>query len=233
MEYRDLRKEPKGWETWEDQFQWESAEELFQAQDMPEKRLLPRDIPDLRTSVYLPKKVSLVAKVPPAESEDVAKMMSEEPHEDLTAQFKDKIRGVLDPKEQNIEILPAPGRGGIAIVFDFRREVIGTLELDVSAPPDAIIDVGYGEELHHQRLTVYRPPSPPMDYRFADRYILRAGRQTVGTVLHERGFRMVQVVLRNFSAPVTIHSVQAVDRRYPYPNQGQFVCNDVLLNRIW
>ena len=66
----------------------------------------------------------------------------------------------------------------------------------------------------------------------AERYILRAGRQEIGGVLQERGFRLIQLTLRNVTAPVAIHRIRAVDRRYPFAARGSFFCGDYRLNRL-
>jgi hypothetical protein len=123
---------------------------------------------------------------------------------------------------------PAPRRR--TRPFDFGRETIGFFQAELDAPAGAIADVAYDEALEDGRLRSSRKDGL---YKMADRYILEDGANEVGTTLQERGFRFVELSLRNFSRPIVIKGVRAVDRRYPVSGRGSFHCSDPLLNRIW
>lgn len=214
-EWHDLRKTPIGWHEFEDNSNWDKACEI-----KINKELIPRDIPRLSEKEYFPVDIPVTALVPPLkDSEDIyiAKILTEEEHKTISLSYVEDM--VIEPVE-----------GGLAIVFNFDREIIGRFELDITAPAGTIVDLVYEEELWHNRL---RADHISDEYNFADRYILHEGRQTIGNTLLERGFRMVQVVMRNFKIPVTIHKVKSIDSRYPFEAKASFHSSDPLLNKIW
>jgi len=230
-DFRDMRLEPKNWAEGKDGLKWEQAQEIANAGSLAGKKLLPRDVPSLRESIFLCAGIPIIASVPAFENPedtDAAKTVSEEKHTDISSAYSQKLSCFCLGGEHCVKIDPLPDKGGFAVIFDFRKEVIGRFVLDITAPEGSIVDIAYEEQLVDSRLKVKLG-----DYGFADRYILREGRQQVGTVLVDRGFRMAQIVIRNFSSPVLIHSVKAVDRRYPVSFRADFHSSDALLNRIW
>jgi hypothetical protein len=214
-EWRDLRHTPVGWQKFEDSSKWENACEIE-----INKKLIPRDIPLLKEREHFPVDIPAAASVPPLKDpEDVyiAKILTEEEHKPISLSYRENM-------------LIEPDGKGVAAVFNFNREIIGRFELDITAPAGTIVDLVHEEELWNNRL---RADHISGEYNFADRYILREGRQNIGNTLLERGFRMVQVVLRNFKKPVTIHTVKSVDIRYPFETKASFNSSDPLLNKIW
>jgi alpha-L-rhamnosidase len=222
-EWRDFRKETPGWTLGQNVKKWDSAVEISPDADICQKKLLPRDIPALTHDICLPSAIPVKASVPPLEDVTdikVARLMTEETHSPLSVEMtieKDVIK--INPSETN---------AGVALIFDFGTEIIGKFELDITASDGTVVDIGHEEMLQNNRLHLEFER-----YHFADRYILRNGRQLVGNTINDRGFRFVQVVLRNFDQPITIHLTKAINIRYPFEEKGTFSCNDTLLNQIW
>ncbi len=231
-EYRNLRETPLGWETGNDQEKWIAADVIGKASDdFFGKKLLPRPIPQLRTISYQPVGIARTANNVSASGipdGKIARSIDEAKHINVDGELSGRCTLLLTAGEHQLQIAPPENGDGVSITFDFRREIIGFLELKLTAPDGTQVDLCHDEELFDGRVIASR-----CGYNFADRYITRNGTQIVGNTLHERGFRLVEIVLRNFKEPVTLHSVQAIDRRYPFPQRGSFYCSDMLLNRIW
>jgi|GEM_PF-635907 len=235
-EWRDLRQEPVGWQTSMDCSFWENAVCLSESSLVLKKRLLPRSIPDLCENIHLPVEVPLTAVVPTVtdlEDTEIAQLMTDEEHRSFENPFPIDPSRLEADSENVITIVPRTTGEGVALVFNFGREIVGRLEMEISASAGTIIDIGYDEQLCNGRLRVAYKDAKGERYDFADRYILRDGRQNVGNILMERGFRIVQVVVRNLHSPLTIHHVQAVDRRYPLEQKARFHCSDPLFDDIW
>lgn len=235
-EWRDLRKEPLGWNVFQDSASWENAVRVHKSSRVWEKQLLPRSIPQLDETVYRLARISVAAIVPMAndlENIEVARLMTSEEHH-VSDTLLSNDSSLFEARGQAVTtVKPMPDGKGVAITFDFDREIIGRFEMEVSASAGTIIDIGYEEQLTGKRLRVAHADAMGERYDFADRYILRDGRQGVGSSLMERGFRMAQIVLRNFYSPVLIHHVRAIDRRYPLTPVAFFRCSDPVLNKIW
>jgi hypothetical protein len=219
MERCDLRQEPPAWKEASTQLEEWSDPEYFALS----KQLLPRDIPMLQVSRHEPRLICMAAVPSPGDASDtaVAKIITEEKHKPLELKT---LPLQLETEE-----------GGISLLFDFEREITGGLQIELDAPEGTICDIGYEEVVIDGRLRVFveNEHFPHKSYAFADRFICRKGQQTLGATLQERGFRYVQIVLRNFSQPVTLCSVEAVDRRYPLEATQQFHSNDNDLQQLW
>lgn len=228
MEWRDLGREPAGWRLGADTSLWTPAGSTSAGAAIERKALLPRDVPPLAEWAYCPVDAPVMTRTPArydAEGDVVARLMDEEEHVPLSPAV---CLPLTEPWGGPAIVQPQPDGAGVCLILDFGREINGRLELDVEAPAGAILDIGYEEELQHGRLPLMHGA-----YAFADRYILREGRQTVGNAFAERGYRLVQIALRNFKRPIRIHRATAVDRRYPYVDRGSFTCSDAQLNAIW
>ncbi|OGV39368.1 MAG: hypothetical protein A2020_09075 [Lentisphaerae bacterium GWF2_45_14] len=234
-EWRDMRKEPLNWLLRKDNNVWEKASVLSPESEVVKKKLLPRNIPFLKETEYtlcdIPAK-ALVPELKDLDDIDIAKIMTEEKHLDFPKGIADRLNGLTVTGEKHVRINPPHGNQGAALVFNFKREIIGRFELDISAPAGTVIDITHEEELWNKRLRADHTHTSK-SYNLADRYILRDGRQKIGNSLMERGFRLVQIVIRNFPSPVTIHNVRALDRRYPFSAKASFNCSETLLNKIW
>lgn len=225
-ESRDFRRAIFGWETFSDSSDdWLAAEVLAGPHELGSRQLVPRNIPLLEHTEYLPKCLITSGVVPRLTSEE-AELLD----------FADLLQTELHfqaawPKVQflssGIKVHPSPtGRGGFC-VLDFEKEIIGTLRLKIEAPRGTIIDLAYGEALDNERIITRK-----FEYRFADRYIAAGGMQEFEG-LHERGFRYLQIVFRCFDQPVIVHKISAQDHRYPMPVQATFKSDDAYLNNLW
>ena len=199
------------------------------------KELLKRDIPLPLESFHLPTDIPAAAFVPPCDPDDreTAVLSTKEAHFPLPPGSEGALYALVSGGEVHVTLPFPPDKGGITLVADFSKEISGFLEVDITAPEGCIADVVYEEELFQkERLRADHTHTNPQ-YKFSDRYILKSGRQKFGGVLLERGFRLVQLTFRNLSAPVTLHAIRALDRRYPFAKRGAFFCGDYQLNRLW
>jgi len=191
------------------------------------KRLLPRDIPALEERRHMPAAAPVTFAVPPGVvTRAIADRMNSEPHDTVKPL---PLGRLCQESGEPVVIRPREDGAGVGLVVDFGREVNGALEIDVTSSGRAVLDIGYGEQLTDG----CRLATVAMDYRFADRYVLRPGRQSVTNLFGERGFRMVQLVFRDFGGDVRIHAVRGIDRRYPFAERARFTSSDPLLDRIW
>jgi hypothetical protein len=115
------------------------------------------------------------------------------------------------------------------VLARFGEEIDGFLELDVDGPAGTVIDIVYDELVIDGRL----PGAVGDHYSFVDRWVLRGGSQRIGSELHERGFRVVQLVIRDADAPVTISGVRGQVREYPFPDPAAFEASDPALSSVW
>ncbi|MBQ9804532.1 MAG: family 78 glycoside hydrolase catalytic domain [Lentisphaeria bacterium] len=209
--------------------------EIPETSPLAQKNLCKRDIPLPLYTPVLPADVPVAAFVPPCDTAlpDFAARSTAEAHLPLPPGCAGQLYELASGGEVEV-VLPVPdSNGGVTLVVDFGKEVSGFVTFDLTAPAGTVADIAYEEELYcGDRLRADHRHTNP-SYNFADRYILRAGRQQVGNVLMERGFRMVQLTLRNLTVPVTLHAVRAADCRYPFAPRGQFFCGDYQLNRLW
>lgn len=230
MEHRDYRLEPLGWNCGQDDAKWEKAVVVAPSEEIAGKLLSPRPVPPLKTVQHPPSEIAHVAIVPrliDPNDMSVAKLVSTENHSDA-GDLQASCVSLLNHLDAFVEIPPLKG-GGCSIVFNFGLEIIGFFEIELTAPSGAIVDISYDENLEAGRTLPLRDEK----YKMSDRYIMRQGRQKVGSTIHERGFHYVEVTLREFDAPIILHSVRGMDRRYPYSPRGAFFCSDFRLNRIW
>jgi len=113
------------------------------------------------------------------------------------------------------------------IILDFGREIAGYGWIDVEGNSGAIIDVAYGE-----RLFAGRVQAVVGGVSFADRYILKQGRQW-HEVYDWKGYRYVQLTFRNLREPLELHGVGATFTSYPVERTGTFECADEKMTEIW
>ncbi len=241
-EYRDFRKEPVDWQNGDGNPDiWSAAEEIADANGLG-RVLSPRTIAALSDDRYRPQLIVETGAVPlpqPDIEDDVeyAALMQSETH------FKPDQPRFFDAESLtwggSAKVLPwqflsdtAPTQGAY-IIMDFGREICGNVMLDIEAPAGTILDIGYDEGVHDGRLDTLRVNVGGPFYRFADRYILRGGRQRIENRMHDRGFRVIQLTFRRFEGPVHIHSVEAANRVYPIPVEASFECDQSMLNRLW
>jgi len=113
------------------------------------------------------------------------------------------------------------------LILDFGREITGYAWLDVEGNKGAIVDLAYGEGLVGGRVQAV-----VQNTAYADRYILREGRQR-HEVYDWKGFRYLQLTFRNLTRPLYLHGVGVTFSTYPVKYRGSFQSSDPLLERIW
>jgi len=229
-EFRDFNQEPVGWMNGEDAESWTEAEILGPAETaIPGKQLMASPVPLPEISTFLPQTIAAVAETRPIagfENEKVDIHMSSEPHYPADPRLESRLVNLTMAQSAAVTIDPPANGRGVTIMLGFGRETVGFFEMEIEAGErGVIVDVAYDEELYKGRMI--------RAYRMADRYILREGINAVGTSLLDRGFRFVEISLRNFRVPIRINAVRAVDRRYPVSRRASFFCSDMVLNRVW
>ena len=239
MDYCDLRQEPEGWLTGKLDASWQPARCVSPTSPLRSKHLLPRDVPALREFVLSPIHILEPHEVAPLPENEEEKLATQLNNDILTPLPAGRISGLslLTSLEADgiCEIAPDPSsRRGVSFILDFGRSLVGNLSVRLSAPAGTIVDVTYSEEIWRakgDRLRAQYACSP--NYNFADRYLLKEGENLIGTQVTQRGFRMVQLTIRNFAEPVRILQARACGGEYPYIRRGVFHCSDPLLDRIW
>ncbi len=210
----------------------------------PWKVLGPRGIPQSREESILPTAVTRIAEV--WDQEFIPRMIGGKSITNLAAYLLQDIP--LEPEYASIENAesllaqggePAvitqpspldrgePNQRAATIILDFGREITGFGWIDVEGNAGAIVDVAYGE-----RLVAGRVQPVMQNTAYADRYILREGRQC-HEVYDWKGYRYVQLTFRNLTRPLTVHGVGSTFTSYPLERAGEFECSDELFTRIW
>lgn len=116
--------------------------------------------------------------------------------------------------------------GDIHLVIDFGREVVGYIELEVTASAGTILDANCFEGIDDTGI------GWTTNLRNSFRYICKEGYQVF--VSHRRrGFRYVSLTLRRIQTSVLIHGVRTHISTYPIEQRGAFRCSDSTLNQIW
>jgi len=226
-EWRDLRREKD--------FREVSCVVIPADSPIYRRKLLPSGIPLPVEHEYLPAESLFPAWVPAAElsNKKIAVLADAEPHfpvpEGLSSSMNELTLGGMHEV-----ILPVPpDQGGLTLIFNFNRQISGRLEIELDSPEGAVLDIAHEEELFRkERLRSDHTATNPT-YNFSDRYILKAGRQTVGNYMVERGFRLVRLTFRNYEKPIVLRSLRGIDRRYPFSLRSLFFCSDYRLNRLW
>lgn len=224
-EWRDTRKEPKGWSTFKDCSKWEQATAIPKTSALFQKSLFRRDVKSLRSTEFLPAAIPLVKGVPPLddpEAVEVAHRLVTEAHHEIALDLSALTCG------ETVEIPVQSGGCGVTLIVDYASAFSASLAFDLDAPAGTILDVGYQEKIQEGRLNL-----EIFNYCFADRYILSEGREILTNPLRWRGGRFVQLTFRNFDRPVRIHRLGIIDRRYPIDTPSDFVCDSTAYNVLW
>lgn len=174
----------------------------------------------------VPKKFGVIRNIP-ENPHDIPPFLHTEKHFELNNNENSEFENLLSVGKDCI--FPAQEKG-IGFIVDFAHEVSGRMEIRLNAPAGTAIQVIYAETMTNDRLPAM---FPEMDYHFTDCFVCKEGENILTTHFNERGFRMLQIMIRNFDRPVAIHSVQGIDMRYPFAKRGEFFCSDYRLNRIY
>jgi len=112
------------------------------------------------------------------------------------------------------------------IVLDFGKAITAFMELDLEGVVGGMVDIGYAERLIDGHF------NNALEVQFADRYIMRDGRQTHHSFTW-KGFRYVKLRFRSCFKKVKVHSVKAILTTYPFEERGSFHCDEDKLNAVF
>jgi len=114
----------------------------------------------------------------------------------------------------------------IEIVIDFFDMYIGNISFSLNAKEGVVFDIYGFENLFEDEV----------EYTFGlnngIRYITKEGYQSY-TTLTRLGFRYLMITLRNMKEDVEIFEIFVNQRSYPASRNGNFRCNDYLLNKVY
>jgi len=202
----------------------------------PWTKLVPREIAPLQESLHRPTAITCVE-----ECLDLANRMRSE---DLSIGLSQPGQPISFSRVEGIEHLvdgggPAilgsssiegefryRGRYDPCITIDFGDVETAYIELDLEGAEGAIAEFGYAERLTDGHFNI------AIECQFADRIVLREGRQTF-LAFQWRSFRYLRLRVRNAATPVTIHSLRARRINYPFTEKGAFESHDERLNRVF
>ncbi len=112
-------------------------------------------------------------------------------------------------------------------IIDFGRELIGWIELEVTAPTGAILDLLGFEGVQDGRIQIADTMNNTL------RYTCRAGRQRFVST-QRRGLRYLMLDVSGSSEAVTVHHLGVRLSTYPWANaRGTFRSSDSRLNQIY
>ncbi len=228
IEYRDFRLEPVGWLNGELDGAWNRAKPVGRSSKLLQRKLTARNVPAMSEWIYRPVDILQWHEVEPVLEGDTEIAM--QINNDVLLPMNAQRLQEAAPGEYILN--PDMAGRGISLIADFGCDLIGNLEVKIVAPAGTIVDVTYSEEIWQEKGDRLRGHYNNA-YHVTDRYLLKEGENIIGTQLSERGFRMVQLTVRDFQIPVRIQEIKATGGEYPYDKRGSFECSDELLNRIW
>lgn len=104
------------------------------------------------------------------------------------------------------------------VTFDFAREQVGYMELDVRAPQGGVIQLEYGESL--VTMALY------------DTCVLKPGDNQLRP-FGRRAFRYLRLSLQAAPESIIVGRLEVNAVHYAFPGQGSFRSDDGLLEQIW
>ncbi len=165
----------------------------------------------------------------------------------------ERTEGCLNAVDDETVLYPTE-TGDLELWFDFGREVVGYVEIELEAPEGTIFDFNGFEYLDPVQLwfTGKTPGLQPERVQWTHglnntfRYVARHGWQCYRSLVR-RGFRYATLTVRfpkdqsaswagrpNYdSQPVRLRRFCCYLNTYPYEHRGAFVCSDHLLNTIY
>lgn len=123
---------------------------------------------------------------------------------------------------------------GIWRRFDLGHVQLGRPRLQVNAPAGTLLQCAYAESLTHGRVSPYLKTGGGNNSCMLDTWILSGGDQTLEP-LQAKGARFLEIhMVGRQASELSLKSVEWTERTsYPDAPEGDFSCNDELLNRIW
>ncbi|HEY0828606.1 MAG TPA: alpha-L-rhamnosidase N-terminal domain-containing protein [Bacilli bacterium] len=166
--------------------------------DSPWPRLLPRETPFLAKEIILPSSIVRV-------DSNFGARLGE--------------RHLLDKHGLHESMFVDASKPGSlpGVVFDFEKEVVGYLHLEIEAPEGGVVQLSYGESL---------------ELHLIDTFLMRKGMNHLSS-FGRRAFRFVMISFMATPQPVYVHQCQMEFVHYPFDQVGLFESSDPLLNEIW
>jgi hypothetical protein len=121
---------------------------------------------------------------------------------------------------------PTAGIREPLLLLDFGRIINGYVELDVEGPAGAQIEIGYAERLLDGQF------NNAIEGQFADALTLPDGRRR-WRAFAWKAFRYLRLRVHSAFVPITVHSLTAIETRYPYEARGSFATPDEELAGIF
>ena len=241
QEFFDARSVPTGWDqAGFDDVRWAPATVLDTPPAYgrcPFSRLVPRDIPHMTETPVRPARINRVEESTDlncrVDPENLAAGLSVvggpllhtrvvNPEAICTGEGVAVVQGSTD----HVGKTYCAAKYSPAVVLDFGRILNGFTEIDIEAPPGAVMEFAYAERLVDGYVNI------ALECPFADRYTATAGRQNFRS-FSWRAFRYVKVRFRSCDTPLTVHALRAVETAYPYEDRGGFQSTDETLNAVF
>ena len=117
---------------------------------------------------------------------------------------------------------------GCFILLDIGREDVGFIDLDITAPDGAVVDICHGEHLEDGRVR-----SRIGVRNFTDRFICRAGRNRLFCNHRRFGLRYIELHITNCHAgKIILHHAGIIRLELPLPEQAYFTCGDRMIQKL-
>jgi alpha-L-rhamnosidase len=115
--------------------------------------------------------------------------------------------------------------------YDLGRVRLSRPKFLMDLPAGAVVEFAYCESLIHDRVSPWITLSTSDSYNL-DHFVARGGRQEFFP-LHPKGGRFVEVHILAPSSEIRFIEEKFLERCYYDQPEGDFTCNDELLNKIW
>ena len=211
---------------------WENASSLGRPPVKYWPLMRERDIPYLEEQQVFPENIIETGEITAKNIsyKKIAENIMQEPHQKNSGDHICNAGAVLKNNDLYALVKPVKNRD-LYIIIDFGKEIVGYPRIILEGGKGTILDIGYSEILlENNILNTY---SEKRRIKYADRYILKDGIQTWESSFNRKGFRYLQITVRNQKKPLKLFSVSCLTLKYPVRKNGSFRCSDELLNRIW
>jgi alpha-L-rhamnosidase len=199
-----LASQEDGWEsTGYDDSTWAMSNVIASVGEelSPWPRLISREIPFLHTEIIKPRSIVRI-----------------ETNFGFVDDAEDNLESFQTQGDLKSMIVDASNPGSLpSVVYDFEREVVGRVLLDIDAPQGAVVRVAYGESLELQSI---------------DTFILKSGKNEL-TSFGRRACRFIQIICAATPVQITVNKVSFELTHYPYEHEGRFISSDETINKIW
>lgn len=129
----------------------------------------------------------------------------------------------------DLKLKPVPfDVDGCYLLIDTGREQVGFLDIDITAPDGAVIDICHGEHLEDGRVR-----SRIGVRNFTDRLISKAGRNRLFYNHRRLGMRYIELHITNCSGgDIILHYAGITRLELPLPQQSTFECPDRSIQKL-